>query len=145
MSTLVAANLAAAAAMAGLIWFVQIVHYPLYALVGADHFRAYEQAHQRLTTFVVGPLMIAETLLAIALVADPGRTVGRAMPIGALVVLALIHLSTATLQVPAHRVLSDGYEAHAARRLVITNWVRTTGWTARVALILAIVITASTG
>jgi hypothetical protein len=40
-------HLAATAAMVGLIWFVQVVHYPLFASVGADEFVAYENAHTR--------------------------------------------------------------------------------------------------
>ena len=33
--------------MLGLIWFVQIVHYPLMARVGRVRFHAYETDHQR--------------------------------------------------------------------------------------------------
>ena len=47
---LLSLHLAATAAMTGLIWFVQVVHYPLFAAVGADQFVAYEVAHQRRTS-----------------------------------------------------------------------------------------------
>ena len=46
--------------MVGLIWFVQIVHYPLYANVGREQFPEYEALHNRLTTWVVGPAMLLE-------------------------------------------------------------------------------------
>jgi len=46
--------------LVGLIWFVQIVAYPLFARVGADAFPAYHEAHARLITFVVAPLMVLE-------------------------------------------------------------------------------------
>ena len=42
--------------MVGLIWFVQVVHYPLFARV-EQGFIAYEQIHQQRTTWVVAPLM----------------------------------------------------------------------------------------
>jgi hypothetical protein len=32
--------------MVGLIWFVQIVHYPLFKMVGDDGFSEYERCHQ---------------------------------------------------------------------------------------------------
>ena len=47
--------------MTGLIWFVQVVHYPLMARVGEDGFAEYEKHHQRLTTWVVAPPMAAGT------------------------------------------------------------------------------------
>ena len=46
-AVLLVVHLAATAAMCGLIWFVQVVHYPLFAGVGDDGFTAYEQRHQR--------------------------------------------------------------------------------------------------
>ena len=36
--------------MTGLIWFVQVVHYPLLGAVGGSEFSAYEQRHMSLTT-----------------------------------------------------------------------------------------------
>ena len=54
-------HLVSTLAMVGLIWFVQVVHYPLFDQVGRDGFRQYEQSHQRLTTLVVAPLMLTDT------------------------------------------------------------------------------------
>ena len=59
---------AATLAMVGLIWFVQIVHYLLYAQVGRTEFRRYEMDHQRLTTLVVAPLMLCELVTAVLLI-----------------------------------------------------------------------------
>ncbi len=53
-------HIAATLFMTGLIWFVQIVHYPLFSSVGADGFVAYEAAHTARTTWVVGPPMLLE-------------------------------------------------------------------------------------
>ena len=41
--------------LVGLIWIIQVVHYPLFARVGEDGFVAYEAAHTRLISLVVGP------------------------------------------------------------------------------------------
>jgi hypothetical protein len=59
--------------MLGLIWFVQIVHYPLFSSVGEREFAGYEIQHSRLTAFVVGPPMLIEALSAIALVFSIGK------------------------------------------------------------------------
>ena len=117
----------ATAYMAGLIWFVQLVHYPLMAAVGRAGFAAYERSHQRRTSWAVGPAMLVEMLTAIALlVIEPGvlTLLGFSM-------LLIIWLSTAFVQVPAHRRLEAGFEATAHRQLVTTNWIRTVLWSAR--------------
>ena len=54
------AHAGTACAMTGLIWFVQVVHYPLMADVDAQAFATYHREHSRLTTLVVGPLMLIE-------------------------------------------------------------------------------------
>jgi hypothetical protein len=45
--------------------------------------------------------------------------------------------------VPAHRRLSEGYDDEIVRRLVRTNWVRTIGWSSRVVVALAMILTAT--
>lgn len=49
------AHAAATLFMVGLIWFVQVVHYPLFAKVGPDVFVPYAASHGNLTGLVVGP------------------------------------------------------------------------------------------
>lgn len=136
-------HLAATAGMLGLIWFVQVVHYPLFHQVGAAEFASYERLHQRLTSRVVGPLMAVEGVLALAVAARPPGGVGVQLPVLGLAALAVIHTSTVSLQVPAHRRLTDGKDDATVHRLVVTNWIRTAGWTVRAALALAMVMLAS--
>jgi hypothetical protein len=57
--------------MVGLVWFVQRVHYPLFAGVGSQQFPAYERAHVTRTNPVVGPAMLMEAATALALVVLP--------------------------------------------------------------------------
>ena len=129
------ANAVATVFMTGLIWFVQVVHYPLFARVGNDVFPAYSQAHQTLTTLVVGPPMLVEALTAALLViARPaGTSAARAWTGLALVIV--IWLSTAALQVPAHGRLVQGFDADTNALLVSSNWIRTVCWTARTVLV----------
>ncbi|MBI1338452.1 MAG: hypothetical protein GC164_16035 [Phycisphaera sp.] len=117
--------------MVGLIWFVQIVHYPLFARVGGDVFAVYEWHHTRQTTWVVAPLMLTELVSAVAIVLWPPRAVAPSLAWSGLVLLAVIWLSTALLQVPCHRKLERGFDPRVARRLVSSNWVRTVAWSLR--------------
>ena len=119
--------------MTGVIWFVQIVHYPLFGRVGAANFRAYEREHARRTGWVVGPAMVVELALALAL-----TTRGGALVWAGLALLAVIWASTAFVQVPLHRRLEQEADVAAQRSLVRTNWIRTAAWTARAVIAMAI-------
>ena len=136
---LLLAHAAATVAMAGLIWFVQVVHYPLFGAVGAERFGAYESAHRRLTTRVVAPLMLAELATAAALPFRAGVARPEWVPWAGLALLGVVWASTWFVQVPLHETLSAGFDAGAHRRLVRSNWVRTAAWTARAALALWLV------
>ncbi len=122
--------------MTGIIWFVQVVHYPLFSSVGGSAFAAYQAGHTRLTTWVVAPLMLLELATALLLfrVRPPGAT-DAALWLG-LVLLAVVWASTFFLQVPRHELLATGFDAAAHRALVLTNWLRTGAWSARAALVL---------
>lgn len=128
---LVAVHLLATASMVGLIWFVQVVHYPLFDGVGADRFAEYARSHQRRTSFVVGPPMAIEGVTALWLAVEQPAGVPALSAWLGLVLLGIIHASTVFLQVPEHGALGAGHDARRVRRLVRTNWIRTIGWTAR--------------
>ncbi len=129
--------------MAGLIWFVQLVHYPLMLRVGAADWPVYEREHQRRTTWIVAPVMLIELLsagLLLTLILEgaadglvPARTSVVVWISTAL--LALVWLSTFAVQVRLHRSLSKFHDARLLRRLVTTNWVRTVAWSGRALLL----------
>ncbi len=121
-------------AMTGLIWFVQIVHYPLLARVGHGSFAEYEQAHTRRTAFIVGPIMLLEAAAAAALAVTL-----RPPALLAAGLLVFIWLSTAVVQVPLHARLERGFDTSAWRMLVRSNWIRTCLWTVRAVLALHMV------
>lgn len=132
--TLLILHAAATGFMVGLIWFVQIVHYPLFSAVGDEQFPRYAIAHQTRTTFVVMPPMLVELITAALLL-----TVDVVPPNLALLGLGLliaVWISTFAVQVPCHARLARGFHAPAHRALVATNWARTILWTARLPLAL---------
>lgn len=122
---------AATLVMVGVIWFVQIVHYPLFAAVPVDGFVAYEARHTNRTAWVVGPPMVIEGFTALVLVAAPPDGASSTLPMIGLGLLGLVTLSTVLVQVPLHGRLSQRWDPDDAERLVRTNWIRTIGWSAR--------------
>lgn len=124
------AHVASALGLVGIIWTVQIVHYPLMALVGGDRFVAYEAAHApRMAAVVMLPWTLQGLTTAWLLVARPGGVPGWSLAVAA-ATAAVPVIVTVVWSVPAHARLAHGFDASVHRRLVRTNWVRTWGWTA---------------
>jgi hypothetical protein len=125
------AHLVSTVFMAGVIWFVQVVHYPLFARVGPEVFRQYEQEHTSMTGFVVIPPMLIEAgTLALLWIYRPAGVSSSMMLLGTAPLVA-IWASTFLLQVPCHEILSQGFDESAYKRLVSSNWIRTWGWSFR--------------
>jgi L-asparagine transporter-like permease len=125
----------ASSAMCGLIWFVQIVHYPLFGLVDGERSKAFAQVHQDRTARVVIPFMLAEGAAAVYLAAWPPAGVPRPVTILGAAIVVAIWLSTAALQMPLHRRLAkEGNTVDAVAALVRSNWLRTAAWSLRAAL-----------
>ncbi len=131
--------------MTGVIWFVQVVHYPLLARAGEEGFAALAAEHARRTGWVVGPPMAVEGATAVALLAPGLRPDG--VPAGAAwagaALVAALWLTTWRMQVPRHRELARGWDPVAHRALVRGNWVRTALWSARAGLVLGMVAAAA--
>ncbi|TWT40820.1 hypothetical protein [Botrimarina hoheduenensis] len=125
------AQLFATLYMTGVIWFVQLVHYPMFANVPADSFVEYERIHQARTFWVVGPPMLVELFTAVAMLAMRPPGVPAWVPLVGLALLLLVDGSTALFFGPQHGRLSAGFDATLHRQLVAGNWLRTFGWTAR--------------
>ena len=120
--------------MTGLIWFVQVVHYPLKAMVGPDNFITYQRAHQARTAWIVAPTMLIEISCSLWLVIALPKALPPVLLIISFALLVLIWLATAVFSAPCHRKLCTGFHPGVHRKLVSTNWIRTTLWTARSAL-----------
>ncbi len=129
-------HLAATLFLVGLIWVVQVVHYPLFASVGADHFHGYWRGHTRLITWLVAPSMACELATGLLLFAVRPPGVGTPVLVLAFGFLLVNWLSTWLVQIPCHEQLGRQFDPPTMRRLVRTNWVRTAAWTLRGVLVL---------
>lgn len=131
---LLIAQLLVSGFLSGLIWTIQVVHYPLMARVGTEQFARYERLHSAAITPLVGPAMLAEVALAGLLLLQRPPAVPAWMLWAGAGLVALIWAVTFFVSVPCHAVLAQGFDAAAHERLVATNWLRTAGWTARAAI-----------
>lgn len=137
-------HLAATWFMVGLIWVIQLVHYPLFAGVGRGEFMAYHADHNKLITMIVMPVMLTELISAVALALNPPARFHVALLWLSVALVGIAWLTTAFASVPAHGVLSAGFDLQAHRSLVLTNWIRTIAWSAKGLLLLAMTAKALT-
>lgn len=129
--TVLFAHVGATWTMVGVIWVMQLVHYPLFAQVGEPTYSTYQALHMQRITWIVGPVMLVELATAVLLVAGYGPAVPPPQAWAGLGLLALIWASTGLLQAPLHTLLTDGFDARWHAWLVRSNWVRTLAWTLR--------------
>ena len=129
-------HVAATLVMVGVIWFVQLVHYPLFSSVGEGSFTDYQQLHMSRTGLVVVPAMLVEAGTAVLLVLLLGPGPLRTYAYVGAGVLVIIWISTFFIQVPAHEKLVRGFSEAVHYSLVETNWIRTLGWSCRGLLVL---------
>ncbi len=132
------ACLAATTFMTGVIWFVQVVHYPLMDRVGSEDFNNYHAGHTNLTGRVVLVPMVVELLTSAWLVFDRPRGLSPNMAILGLFLAVSTWAITFFVSVPAHDRLSLGFDPIWHRSLVGTNIFRSTAWTAHSVLLLAV-------
>ena len=122
--------------MTGLIWFVQVVHYPLHGEVGSATFVRYQELHVQWTGFVVMPPMLLELATCFYFALNGYENTPTWLWMVGLGLLGMIWASTGLLQVPAHNALMSNFTEVAHQKLVLTNWIRTIGWTARSGLLI---------
>ena len=129
--TILLANVVSTLFMVGLIWMVQIVHYPLFNDVGQENYVRYQQRHQSNITYVVAPVMLVELATSILLLVYPVAGLDKSLVYVGIGLVILVWLSTALIQVPCHEKLVKGFNETAYHWLVNSNWIRTVAWSGR--------------
>ena len=129
-------QLASTWALVGIVWFLQIAHYPLMRYVGRDSFSVWQVQNMRLAVAVVAPVMLVETTTACLLLLWRPPAVTLFQVWLGIALLVVIWFTTLVLQVPAHGRLPFGFDTSLHAKLVRANWLRTLAWTARGVLVL---------
>lgn len=137
---IIIANAASALVMTGVIWFVQVVHYPLLAVVPAESARTAALEHQPRTARVVGLPMAVEGVTTLWLMFDRPAGVDWRLAWAGGVCVAVALLCTVFLSVPRHTRMAERPDAAVGRELVVTNWPRTVAWSAHGIVCVAIVL-----
>ena len=137
MTALLLANAAATFFMVGLIWFVQVVHYPLFAKVGELEFAGYHLLHSSRTTWVVLPAMAIELATSWLLLVEPpaGQT---ALALAGAILALLTWVLTGYAASIHGRIGRHGPSSVLLRTLLNGNLLRAAVWTLHGAVVLAL-------
>jgi len=129
-TTLSLVHLVATWWMVGMIWVIQAIHYPLFALVG-DTYERYQQAHVDRIGNLVGLPWLVEGLCTLAVFAFAPTWRLRVLTTVSGLAMAGILLATVTVSAPVNGDLLDGFDQDLLDRLLVGNGVRTALWTLR--------------
>jgi hypothetical protein len=124
-------SLICSAYMFGVIWLIQLIHYPAFFSIEPAKFVDFHRRHSAVMGFLVAPAMILELLAALWLVS---LNMNGWSVINLVLVLALWGL-TFFVSVPLHNKLAKGFKLDVIHKLVSTNWPRTSIWTAKLIIV----------
>jgi len=125
--------------MTGVIWLVQVVHYPSFAFVSVPQFFSFSRFHQSKITMIVLPLMTIELVTAVFLL----MYVQTPLVMINLSLLLLIWISTFFLSMSIHRDLNHTKSDYLIKKLIVTNWPRTIIWSLRSGIIYYVLVSSS--
>ena len=132
--SMLAMHLALASIMVGVIWVIQLVHYPSFRFTDREKYVSFQIFHMRNISFIVVPVMILEFLSGLLLVLYHSNHVSLLRI--SFFLLLIIWLVTALFFAQIHQKLSKGYDETLVRNLVSLNWIRTLLWTIRTIIII---------
>lgn len=120
--------------MTGVIWVIQIVHYPSFHFIEKELYTAFQKFHMNKISIIVIPIMLAELITGMMLFLD--KSSKSPFLIISFVILVLIWLITGVFFSKAHNELMTGYQELVVNQLVVMNWIRTLLWTLRLLLLI---------
>lgn len=127
MIGLILLQLIISACLTGLVWLIQLTHYPSFHYVNESKWTAFHSHHSKSISFIVMPLMLAELAMSIYWV----WLTPKVYPLLCLGLVGIVWLNTFLQAVPLHAKLGDTKDESKIRKLVKVNWIRTLAWTLR--------------
>lgn len=133
MNTLFTAYLFSSIFLCGLIWVIQLVHYPSFRFIDSSQFVRFENFHCRRISMIVAPMMLLEVFSAAGLFYFEQSFFWSIHMIG----LFFIWASTFFIQSKLHSNLLKSMNVKTIDFLILSNWFRTILWTLKAVSLLA--------
>ena len=127
-------NFISTSVMSGVIWVIQLLHYPSFHFINEKKYVDFQHFHMERISFIVIPVMIIELASALLL----AYFFQSSLTIILLALLLGIWGITFIFFTNMHQKLTNGYDPTTVERLVQINWSRTALWSLRLIILLSI-------
>ena len=127
-------NFISTSVMVGVIWVIQLLHYPSFHFINENKYIEFQHFHMRRISFIVIPVMLIELASALLL----SYFFRSSLTIILLAILLGIWAITFIFFTNMHQKLTNGYDHSTVDRLVQINWSRTALWSLRLIILLSI-------
>ena len=126
-------HLIATSVMVGVIWIIQLVHYPSFHFIELNQYTTFQRFHMSRISYVVIPAMLTELFTLILIIISMDQV--DHIILASALLLIVIWLMTAVFFSGVHQKLTLGYDQVVVEKLVKLNWGRTLLWTLRLLLV----------
>ena len=126
-------HLIATSVMVGVIWIIQLVHYPSFHFIELNQYTTFQRFHMSRISYVVIPAMLTELFTLIPIIISMDQV--DPIILASALLLIVIWLMTAVFFSGVHQKLTLGYDQVVVEKLVKLNWGRTLLWTLRLLLV----------
>ena len=125
--------------MVGVIWIVQLVHYPTFLFIDEQKSNDFQKFHMSRISYIVMPAMTTELFSGIYIYIYSNMAIDSNLFLLALTILIINWIITALVFVKMHNKLLINYKIEIISLLVKWNWLRTLLWSVRLILLLRMV------
>ena len=122
--------------MVGVIWVIQLVHYPSFKYVKESDYIIFQKYHMRNISYIVFPVMFTELITALLIFFSGEKSLFFVL---SLICLFLIWVITGVLFTKFHSILQKGKDLKMIEKMINANWIRTLLWTLRIIMILFVI------
>ena len=132
-------HLVSTSIMVGVIWIIQLVHYPSFLFIDKQKYMKFQEFHMSRVSYIVMPTMIAELFSGIYILLYNNILMVNTFFLLASFSLFLNWVITALVFVKIHNGLLIKYEKKIILLLVKLNWLRTILWSLRLVFLTIII------
>ena len=132
-------HLVSTSIMVGVIWIIQLVHYPTFLFIDKQKYMKFQEFHMSRVSYIVMPTMIAELFSGIYILLYNNILMVNTFFLLASFSLFLNWVITALVFVKIHNGLLIKYEKNIILLLVKFNWIRTILWSLRLVFLTIII------
>ena len=127
-------NFISTSLMVGVIWVIQLLHYPSFNFINDKKYIEFQHFHMQRISFIVIPAMLIELASALLL----AYFFRSSLTIILLALLLGVWAITLIFFTKLHQKLTNGYNQGIVDRLIQINWSRTILWSLRLIILLSI-------